>query len=117
VTFDYVTSGEKAALGRILRNFRLRIRTPFQGSPICGHVIDVTSGSHVGHAQWYNLCYYYSKKKRKKTREILVKSAGYDLLFISGSSLPVTSFLVMKIPVTIHHTYDLSCPHILLMMP
>ena len=24
---------------------------------------DVTSGSHVGHAQWYILYYYYSKKK------------------------------------------------------
>jgi hypothetical protein len=25
---------------------------------------DVTSGSHVGNAQWYILHYYYSKKKR-----------------------------------------------------
>jgi hypothetical protein len=28
VTFDEVTSGEKAPLGRILRNFRLRMRVP-----------------------------------------------------------------------------------------
>ena len=27
-----------------------------------GHV---TSGSHVGHAQWYILYYYYSKKKNR----------------------------------------------------
>jgi hypothetical protein len=29
--FGHVTSGEKAPLGRILRNFRLRLRAPFQG--------------------------------------------------------------------------------------
>ena len=33
--------------------------------PLRGHVTfdDVTSGSHVGQAQWYILYYYYSKKK------------------------------------------------------
>jgi len=45
-SFDDVTSGKKAPLGRILRNFRLRMRTPFQGNPLRGHVTDVTSGSH-----------------------------------------------------------------------
>jgi hypothetical protein len=35
VTFDDVTSGEKAPLGRVLRNFRLRMRTthPSKGTP------------------------------------------------------------------------------------
>ena len=35
----------------------------FQANPLPGHV---TSGSHVGHAQWYIL-YYYSKKKSAET--------------------------------------------------
>jgi hypothetical protein len=43
---------------------------------------DVTSGSHVGHAQWYILYYYYSKKKARE----LVAHAH----FRSGP-LPVTS--------------------------
>jgi hypothetical protein len=34
VTFDDVISGEKAPLGRILRNFRLRMGTPFQWNPL-----------------------------------------------------------------------------------
>jgi hypothetical protein len=47
---DRVTSGQKAPLGRILRNFRLRIRRTYFR---IWHVTDVTSG-HVtsGHAQW-----------------------------------------------------------------
>jgi len=43
VTFDDVTSGEKAPLGRILRNFRLRMRAPHPREP----PFRVTSGSHV----------------------------------------------------------------------
>jgi hypothetical protein len=31
MTFDDVISGQMAPLGRILRNFRLRMRAPFQG--------------------------------------------------------------------------------------
>ena len=55
---DFVTSGQKATLGRILRNFRLCMRRTYFRT---GHVTDVTSG-HVtngtsgrvtsGHAQW-----------------------------------------------------------------
>jgi hypothetical protein len=41
VTFDDVISGEKAQLGRILHNFRLLMRTPFQGNTPS---VDVSSG-------------------------------------------------------------------------
>ena len=47
VTFDDVISDEKAPLGQILRNFWLRMRTPFQGSPPGSLRVtfdDVTSG-------------------------------------------------------------------------
>ena len=40
VTFHNVTSGQKSPLGRILRNFQLRMRTPF-------HTLRVTFG-HYG---------------------------------------------------------------------
>ena len=36
VTFDDVTSGENALIGRILRNFRLRMRTPHLREPPSG---------------------------------------------------------------------------------
>jgi hypothetical protein len=50
---DFVTSGQKAPLGRILRNFRLRMcityfRTVHMTDITSGHVTYVTSG----HAQW-----------------------------------------------------------------
>jgi hypothetical protein len=55
---DFVTSCQKAALGRIWRNFRLRMRriyfrTWHLTDVTSCHVTDVTSG-HVnfGHAQW-----------------------------------------------------------------
>jgi hypothetical protein len=48
-----VTSGQKTPLGRIWRNFRLRMRRTYFRT---GHVTDATSGrvTHVtsGHAQW-----------------------------------------------------------------
>ena len=52
---DFVTSDQKAPLGRILRNFRLRMRRTYFRT---GHVTGVTSG-HVtdvtsGHAQWFD---------------------------------------------------------------
>jgi len=36
VTFDDVTSGEKVPIGRILRNFRLRMRAPHLREPPLG---------------------------------------------------------------------------------
>ena len=38
IEYYFFISGEKAPLGRILRNFRLCMRTPFQGNPLLGHV-------------------------------------------------------------------------------
>jgi hypothetical protein len=90
VTFDDVISNQKAPLGRILRNFPLCMHTPFQGNSLRG---DVTSGSHVGHAQWYILYYYYSKKK---VREPVAHSHAITTgqgCFLSGP-LPVTSHQV-----------------------
>jgi hypothetical protein len=61
VTFDDVTSSEKAPLGvdiayiPVVHARTLRRETP-SGSR------DVTSGSHVDHVQWYILYYYNSKK-------------------------------------------------------
>jgi hypothetical protein len=43
---------------------------------------DVTSGSHVGHAQWYILYYYYSKKK---AREPVAPEAALTMSNVTGS--------------------------------
>ena len=58
--------------------------------PLRGRVTfdDVTSGSHVGHAQWYVWYYYYSKKK--KTREPVAHAQ--NILLVRW--LPVKSFPV-----------------------
>jgi len=91
VTFDDVTSSENVPLGRILRNFWLRMRAPTLPRELLrGHVTfdDVTStGSHAtsGHAQRYIFYYYYSKcgnRLRMRTR-----------------SLPVTWLPVTSLPV------------------
>ena len=66
-----------------------------------GHV---TSGSHVGHTQWYILYYYYRKKK---TRDLVAHAHAITSCpghfrerdFRSGS-LPVTSLPVTWVPVT-----------------
>ena len=44
-------------------NARTLPKEPLRGHVTFGHV---TSGSHVGHAQWYILHYYYSKKKARE---------------------------------------------------
>ena len=54
---------------------------PFQG----GHV---TSGSHVDHAQWYILYYYYSKKK---TREPVAHAHAITSGHVTSSSGHVIS--------------------------
>jgi hypothetical protein len=74
------TSGEKAPLGRILRNFRLRIRTPIPPLRVTfGHYgvtfHNVTSGQNAPLRSlpvamvlvllYYILYYYYSKKKAR----------------------------------------------------
>jgi hypothetical protein len=56
VTFVDVTSGEKATLGQILRNFWLGMRTPFlQSLPVAMVLILL----------YYIVYYYYSKKKAR----------------------------------------------------
>ena len=63
-----------------------------------GHV---TSGSHVGYAQWYILYYYYSKNKTREHVGHAITS-GHDLFlwrhFRSGA-LPVTWLPVTLLPV------------------
>ena len=71
VTFDDVTSSEKAPLRRILRNFRLLMRA-HKGTPFGVTWHSVTSGSH-GTCTTV-LLYYYSIKK--KTRWKSNKKAG-----------------------------------------
>jgi hypothetical protein len=61
VTFHDVTSGQKVPLGRILRNFRLRMRT-LKGKPfaVTSHPVDM-----VLVLLYYILYYFYSKKKKR----------------------------------------------------
>ena len=90
VSLDDDISDQKAPLGWILRNSRLRMNTPFQGNALRGHV---TSGSHVGHAQWYILYYYHSKKKvREPVAHSHAITSGQGC-FLLGP-LPVTSLPV-----------------------
>ena len=74
VTFDDVTSSEKAPLRRILRNFRLLMRA-HKGTPFGVTWHSVTSGSH-GTCTTVLLYYYSIKKKRagnrRKRRETLI---------------------------------------------
>ena len=45
----------------------MRAPHPSKGIPSRSREVDdVTSGRHVGHAQWYIVCYYYSKKKARE---------------------------------------------------
>ena len=62
VMFHNVTSGQNAPLERTLCNFRLGMRAPHPREPP-----SFTSGSPVGHVQWYILYYYYSKKQTRET--------------------------------------------------
>ena len=56
----------------MIRGKQIPLQTPTSGFitsllvKLTGHVTfgHVTSGSHIGHAQWYILYYYYSKKKK-----------------------------------------------------
>ena len=96
---DDVTSGQKAPLGRKLRNFRLHMRTSFQ----CGYCatgcacayprnpLRGTSRSPVGHA--HILYYYSSKKKSGKTpgmRRTYFRGRPGTLLVTWLTSLPIT---------------------------
>ena len=67
--------------------------------PRRGHVMfdDVTSGSHVGHAQWYILYYYYSKKK---AREPVVHAHAITSGHVPSSSGNVTSNDIISDDVT-----------------
>jgi hypothetical protein len=69
---------------------------PFQGNPLRGRVTfdDVTSGSHVGHTQWYILYYYYSKKK---TREPVAHAQ--NIFPVMWPPVPVTWLPVKSFPV------------------
>jgi hypothetical protein len=58
---------------------------------------DVTSGSHVGHAQWYILYYYYSKKK---AREPVAHAHAITSGHVPSSSGNVTSNDVISGDVT-----------------
>ena len=94
VTFHSVISYEKAPLGRILRNFRLRMRTPFQGS---------SSGSRdqirslpvamVLVLLYYILYYYYNKKKAREAEKKRGKMTSFPVTWLTSltvTSLPVT---------------------------
>jgi hypothetical protein len=100
VTFDDVISGQKDPVGRILRNFRLPMRTPFQESSFGVTWPSVTSVSHVGHAQWFILYYYYSKKK---SRELVLHVHAITSV-TSGHATDVTSgqscFRSLPLPVS-----------------
>ena len=95
MTFHSVISGQNTLIGRnpLLPVTHVRI-PPFQGNPLRGRVTfdDVTSGSHVGHTQWYILYYYHSKKK---TREPVAQS----ILPVMWLPVPVTWLPVKSFPV------------------
>ena len=82
LTLHNVTSGQKAPLGRILRNFQLRMRTP-KGTPKGSRDLWSLPVALVLVLPYYIL-YYYSKKK--KTRETLHMRIAYfrDFRFRSG---------------------------------
>ena len=65
--FDNVISSKKAPLGWIQRNFRLRMRAPFQGNPFMVTWPSVTSGIHV----WNRLC--------MRMRALPVRAASGDV--------------------------------------
>ena len=84
MTFVDVTSGEKATLGQILRNFWLGMRTPFlQSLPVAMVLVLL----------YYIVYYYYSKKKARGKSfcdVISVVHAQNMLPVMRLTSLPVT---------------------------
>ena len=73
------TSGKKAPLGRILRNFRFRMRTP-KGTPKGSRDLWSLPVAMVLILLYYILYYYYSKKKtRRKIRACAEHTSGYEV--------------------------------------
>ena len=72
LTFHNVTSGQKAPLGRILRNFWLRMRTP-KGTPKESRDLWSLPVAMVLVLLYY-LYYNYSKKKARETEKSAVTS-------------------------------------------
>ena len=62
-----------------MHNFRLGMRTPHPSK-------DVTSGSHIGHAQWYILYYYYSQKKAQENDVTSGHVTSGDITYGSSTS-------------------------------
>jgi len=49
----------------------------------------VTSGSHIGHAQWYILHYYYCKKKGREPvahANVITSVTSFPVMAASGST-------------------------------
>ena len=88
VTFYNVTSGEKAPIRRILRNFRLGMPTP-KGTPRASLDLRSLPVAMVLVLLYYTLYYYYSKKKGGKKpgvrktylRSLLVSSPSGHVTF------------------------------------
>jgi hypothetical protein len=99
VTFDDITSGEKAPLGRILRTFRLRMRTPFQGNPLWLRYLR----SHpVAMPVMRNgtFCTTIVRKKRGNRLRIGTRSLPVTWRHFRSGLLPVTSIPVAPPPCT-----------------
>jgi hypothetical protein len=61
--------------GKMIRGKQITLQIPtydFMMSLLVTLTGHVTSGSHVGHAQWYILYYYYSKKKNAGEIQALI---------------------------------------------
>ena len=101
--FDDVISGEKAPLGRILRNFLLHMRALFQGNPFWVTYPSVTSFP-VAMSVMRNGTFCTTtivRKKRENRLPVRIRSLPLltSLLVTWLMSFPVTCILVTSLPV------------------
>jgi hypothetical protein len=99
VTFHNVISGQKAPLGRILRNFRLRMRRP-NGTPKGSRDLRSLPVAMVLVLLYYILYYYYGKKEKRVKRLRMRTQSGQgrfrscdfrsSMIRSSGSSVNAT---------------------------